>query len=258
LLSVTGPTRPRNGGFDRRLLSPVNLAIVNYGDWVPHERLTRVNAAALIAATMLLAACSDFDEARSHTPRITVDEDAETNLVSRLLTVEQVEKALGGSGLSQADISETPIFENPDPRGPCGAVVPQFRLGEGTVGRSFGASNITIVQFITPTSTVTSAFLDAIVGDALPGCSAFESETNLGLMQQVSEIEIVDVTSAPTGAVAYTSRVDIGGQTAYVAAVAVADREVTTYLQVFAQDRIDSRALQALTAAANDALRRAE
>jgi hypothetical protein len=187
-----------------------------------------------------------------------VDEDAETNLVSRLLTVEQVEEALGGSGLSQADISETPIFENPDPRGPCGAVVPQFRLGEGTVGRSFGASNITIVQFITPTSTVTSAFLDAIVGDALPGCSAFESETNLGLMQQVSEIEIVDVTSAPTGAVAYTSRVDIGGQTAYVAAVAVADREVTTYLQVFAQDRIDSRALQALTAAANDALRRAE
>jgi hypothetical protein len=232
--------------------------MVSYADWMPHARLKRFTTAALIATTMVLAACSDSDEARSNTPRVTVDEDAETNLVSRLLTVEQVEKALGGSGLSQADISETPVFENPDPRGPCGAVVPQFRLGEGTVGRSFGASNVTIVQFITPTSAVTSAYLDAIVGDALPGCSGFESETNQGLMQQVSEIEIVDVTSAPTGAVAYTSRVDIGGQTAYVAAVTVADREVTTYLQVFAQDRIDSRALQALTAAANDALRRAE
>jgi hypothetical protein len=166
-----------------------------------------------------------------------------------------VEQALGGSGLSQADISETPVFENPDPRGPCGGVVPQLPLGEGTVGRSFSASNITIVQFITPTSTVTSAYLDAIVGDASPGCGAFVSETNQGLIQKVSDIEIVDVTSAQAEAIALTSRVDVGGQTLYAAAIVVAESEATTYLQVGAQVRIDGRAVQALAKAASAALR---
>ena len=208
--------------------------------------------------TVVLAACSNSDEARSNTPQITVDQGAQTNLVSGLLTVEQVEQALGGSGLTQADISQTPVFENPDPRGPCGAAVPQLPLGEGTVGRSFGASNITIIQFITPTSKVTSAYMDAIVSDSTAGCSAFESKTNQGLTQHVSDIEIVNVTSAPTGVVAYTSRVDVGAQTAYVAAITVADSEVTTYLQMFAREPIDRRAVNALTKAANDALRRAE
>jgi hypothetical protein len=221
-------------------------------------RLRRAATAALIALTAMLAACSDSDEARSDTPQVTVDEGAGTNLGSRLLTVAQVEQALGRSGLSQADISETPVFENPDPRGPCGGVVPQIPLGEGTVGRSFSASNITIVQFITPTSTVTYAYLDAIVGDASPGCSAFESETNQGLTQKVSNIEIVDVTSAQAGAIAFTSRVDVGGQTFYAAVVAVADDGATTYLQMGAQGPIDSRAVQALAKAANAALQPGE
>jgi hypothetical protein len=202
----------------------------------------------------MLAACSGSSEVGSNTPQVTIDDNPEASLEARLLTVAQVEQALGGSGLTQAEISDTPVFENPDPRGPCGGIVPQLPLGEGTVGRSFGASNITIVQFVSPLSELAAAYLKAIAADATPGCGPFESETNQGLMQKVSDIEIIDVTGVSSDAVAYAGRVDVGGQTFHIAAVALADDGASTFLQIGAQDPIDPRAVHALAATANEVL----
>lgn len=167
-----------------------------------------LRAAALLLVLLLTAGCADGDEVESLTPRITVADAGE--LAELLLTADDVEQA-GFVGFEARDIDDVQLFENPDMRGPCGAPI-QFPVLDGAAGRAFVAGGDTIVQIVVERTEELDAVVDAYVADAVDGCPPFESMTNQGLTQQVSDIEIIDISSTSERSAASAVMIEVGGQ----------------------------------------------
>ncbi|MDO8363414.1 MAG: hypothetical protein Q7V88_11000 [Actinomycetota bacterium] len=93
--------------------------------WIPAKcdpiRRRSMVALCLTLSVAGLASCDDeANVGGSKTPRITVDEAASDG--SAFLLKEPVVRTIAGlSDVVAQDFGDVPIFENPDPRGPCGA-----------------------------------------------------------------------------------------------------------------------------------------
>ena len=196
-----------------------------------------------------LAACSDDQpEVESNTPRVEVDDDGER--ADRLLTLDQVTTALGDDRLEQADFDDVPVFENPDPRGPCGAEVPALEFCDDAVGRSFGTSDQVVFEIISTESDALGTYLDALIADQPDECPTYASRTNQGLMQTVSDVVLLDVAELGSRAVGWTSHIELQGQDLYGGVVAFALDGQVVFLQLQGIAPVDGDALAALGAAA--------
>lgn len=186
---------------------------------------------------------SSSDEVRSNTPQITVDDSARD--VSFLLTESDVRGIDRFAGVVAQDVSDVPAFENPDPRGPCGAVVPQLPL-EGAVGRAFSGPDVVVFELVVTAGAEQHDFLDAVQADQHVGCEGHESMTNLGETQTVSDTEFIDQRSVGDDGIGWTSRIDIGSRTAYGGAAAFVNGDRMAFIQVSAASPIDATMLEAL------------
>jgi len=169
-------------------------------------RWTRIGLG-LALALALGVGCSRGDgEKTSRTPRI---ESTAEELEPGLLTLSQVRAALDAPRYRRTSSEGLNLRGNPDPRGPCGAKVPQPSLRHGALASFRNRSSALATMVVEPGELATKRYLDAIVADSRPGCAAFDSTTNFGETQHVVPI-LVPLPPLADGAVASAGLVTIG------------------------------------------------
>ena len=177
----------------------------------------------------VLSACGPNDSGGSNTPKITVEATA-NDLSAFLMSASDVHNIAGLTDAVTRDINDMPLFENPDPRGPCGAVSrqPQFA---GASGRALTGASLSLVQLVMTTTAEQRDDLKEMIGDRHPACGPYQSTTNRGDQQTVSEIAFVDLPGAKD-AIAWTCRVDVAGVTAYAGVIQIVAEPGTTFIQL--------------------------
>jgi hypothetical protein len=187
---------------------------------------TRALPAVVLAAA--LTGCGSEGEVRSNTPSVTVD--ANSPNVSLLLTEEDVRSVHGMGSAEAQDFTDVPVFENPDPRGPCGGVAPQLPT-TGAVGRAFTTPTMMSIQIVVDSSDEQRDYVAALQSDRRSDCGPYQSTTNTGDTQTVSEIEFVELTT-DLPAIAWTGRVDVAGNTAYIGVLALESSGRLAFIQM--------------------------
>lgn len=144
-----------------------------------------------------------------------------------------------------------PAFENPDPRGPCGARAPQPPGMDHAALVTLRAGSYQVVEVVSaPAPGEAARYLDALAADLRPGCPPHESTTNQGHVQRVSGVEAVDVGGVGDRAVAWTARAEVGTSRVNAGLVALHVGPRFAYVQVFSVDPPPPATVRALAEAA--------
>mgnify|MGYP000489405940 CR=1 FL=1 len=171
--------------------------------------MTRRLASVLLVVLLGASACSGDDDIESTTPRVTVKEGGE--LSPFVLAAESVGSVVGFEGVVAQQLGDVQVFENPDPRGPCGGSTPAPPL-EDTAGRSFAAEGVSVVQVVATGDDV-DAYVDAQLDDITDPCGPYDSTTNVETVQTVDRIDIVPL--ADESGFFSTARIQNAGQTIF-------------------------------------------
>jgi hypothetical protein len=174
-------------------------------------RIVRVVAAT--AVVTLGSGCASGSADDSNTPRITLGGD-DDELSGFLLTRSDVTAIDGLEQTTVTEFNEAPLFENPDPRGPCGGVVPAPDF-TGAVGRVFAGSSGTLFTLVLESDAKQQSYLRALQADVREVCESHESTTNTGQTQTVSDVSILQSPVAGIEAIGWTSKIEVGEQTGY-------------------------------------------
>lgn len=195
-------------------------------DDVSDQRRGWVLLLGIVMSVFLLGACTD-DSAGPTTSPVTVDESSE--LSSFVLVEQSVASIAGFENVVAQPLNDVDVFENPDPRGPCGGESPAPPL-EGTAGAVFAAPGLSIVQVVAEGADV-DAFFEAQLGDIVDPCGPYESTTDAETVQEVDQIVVA--TLPDDLGYFQTARLSTGGQTAFTGSGVVRNSEGVTSL-VFA------------------------
>lgn len=211
--------------------------------------LRGLGSAALVCA-LALAACTDDGSPESTTPEVSTDESSP--LTDFVLAEQSVGSIAAFEGVVATPFSDTEVFENPDPRGPCGGESPPPPL-EGTAGAVFAGSAVTVVQVVAEGPEV-DEFFEAQMADIVESCGPYQSTTNVETAQQVDEI---DVTELPDERGFFlTGRIVTPEQTAHTASGLVRnDDGVTSLVFAVAAEPIPTTAIESLVLLADAELR---
>ena len=142
----------------------------------------------ILGLALTLGACGGGTTApHSSMPRITVGSTGA--LGAGLLTSAQIGIIGGLTNPSVSSLSKSTFFEDPDPRGPCGARVPKLDLSHAagvavTSGEASGAELIV-------RRTDARAYATLLRNDARDGCADYSTTTHAGDTQTVRLIRIV-------------------------------------------------------------------
>ena len=201
--------------------------------------------AVAVCAVLLtgLYGCGASSSAHSNTPKFTVSENGSGE--DKLLTEQEVKSIEGLADVQAKEVSDAQFFENPDPRGPCGGVVPQIPTA-GAVGRAFVGSSAVMVELLAKVSAAHTTYVKSILADRVEGCGTFTSTTNTGDTQTVSETAFVKLKGVTGPAIAWTSRVDVGKATAYAGIVLVESHGDVAFLQLVSGKPVEPAILQQL------------
>lgn len=189
----------------------------------------RVAATILVAAA--LAGCTPKDSVES--------ED------SPLLLEAEVVAILGVEDLGTRDLTDEPVARNPDPRGPCGAVVVAPDLQEAQK-LAFVGVDVFVVEVVLQASEEAVAYLDGLLADVTEDCADFSSTTASGATQTFRDVTFAAAANLPERALAWTNRVDVDSQTGYIATGAFEASEYVVVIQVESGTAIPIGDIQAL------------
>jgi hypothetical protein len=159
-----------------------------------------------------------------------------------------VREVPGLQGAVARDLDDLSIFENPDPRGPCGAPAPS--LPAPAAGRGFQAAQVLAFELLAVDTEEAAAYLDALQADARPGCPGYESETNVGGTQRVGDIAFVDVAGVGDAAIAWTLRIEAPGGQVFGGVGAVRRAGTVAFVQVQGTEPVTGETVAALVRAA--------
>ncbi len=168
-----------------------------------------------IAAVVLLGVLGcglsdDGDEGKSNTPRRTTAPPKSRDRAV-LLTDQDLHAVAGFEGVVAKEIENLPLFENPDPRGPCGGKVPPVPLDQA-FGRSFQSERLLALELVVPAGQKQKEQLAAYQADLRPGCGPYESKTNTGDSQRVSEITPLALDGLAIPAIGWFQEIEVQGQ----------------------------------------------
>jgi len=187
-----------------------------------------------ILSILFLAACSTTAEpTKPTTPRVE-EPEAQEELEEVLPTLSEVASTPGApQGLVQQQVEDAELYENPDPRGPCGAEVYQPPMDEGSLAVFATSSPPTQVgvSVVKLEPHLARQAVGDIREDIRPGCPPFESGTPTGVqrVEFVGEVDLSGIGDESAGAVA---RLDIGVDAPLEAAAALV-REESILISVF-------------------------
>lgn len=155
---------------------------------------------------MTLTQCSG---GRSSTPRLRTSDD---QLERGLLNLDSLRAVPGLSNVTAQPTEESAVFQDPDPRGPCGAVISPLSLSRSAVA-VFVGPGITVIELVIQTSEGKArTYFDEMLEDAKPGCQAYASKTNQGKTQRV-DTELVELGPLGDQRLGLRAEIDVGSQT---------------------------------------------
>ena len=203
-------------------------------------------------------ACTSEDDAlEPAAPQITEGAD-DPELTGSLISLAEIESSpQSPRGLIEQPVEDASLFENPDPRGPCGASVSQPAFKDAA-----------IVAFSTtqpPYASINNAvwdlpnreaeeFLEAWREDIRPDCPPFVSKTPFG-EQRAEFLKEIPLPELADDALAASSRIIVEGQpTLYAGAALLRDGTRLSIVSVFSEDPIFPRFIQAIAKVAADKL----
>lgn len=196
----------------------------------------------LLAVLLVGSNCSfriqrEEGPAASETPALSVDTDSD--LAAALLDQTDVDRLAGlPSGTAVSPLGTDTFFENPDPRGPCGAVTsePQPLERVGVSLRSTGFLGFTAFQLVSSHRPgEAQASLDEVLADLRPGCPPFESRTNTGGTQRVSLLRSIDLTGIGDQAIGTVVSIGLDDESVYAAQVVVRRGDVVSSFGAFSE-----------------------
>lgn len=209
----------------------------------------RVNklATAALLSMVISVACSDGTGREPSTPQITEGADDE-QLTASLISLEEIETVSNApANLVEQPIQDVSVFENPDPRGPCGAKIPQPAFEDAALV-AFATTqppHATIVQAVWDLpGNRAEKFLEAHRRDARPGCAVYTSTTPTG----TQEVEFLEEVAVPGDALATTVRLSVQGAPPFYAGVGIArDGTVLSLIMVLSEKPVASAFLRGST-----------
>jgi hypothetical protein len=209
----------------------------------------------LAVVAVVLSACSSGassgGKTNSNTPRI---RSTATDLRRGLVTNDELSKVAGLPRLRAVPLKDAPLFENPDPRGFCGAPIDQPDLSKGATA-VFEANSATVSDSIVRLDeTAGRAYLDAAIGDTKPGCPRFESMTNTGAQQTVTPGNVVELPHLGDQQTGGTATISLSRQTLHVGEVLLRRGDVLAFAVIFSTRPLQVRTVQQYAAAVNTAL----
>lgn len=221
----------------------------------------RARATFLLGVVLLIVpACTvSVERFEPSTPQITQGVD-DPSLEGSLLSLEDVQGADDApSGLVEQPVEDAALFDNPDPRGPCGAKISQPDPADAAIVVFDRSEKPRLTTFhlawdLPPGEA--ERYFEQDSGDIRPGCPAFRSETPDG--PQSSELlEVVEIPARlADAAVATTSRITLPGAPAplYGALGLAYEGSRLTWVGVFSEKAVRTTFLQDLTVMAADKL----
>jgi hypothetical protein len=150
------------------------------------------------------------------------------------------------------DSSEMNISKNPDPRGPCGAVVPQPDLTAGAA-EGITAGNLSgIESVLRPTDPTAEEFMTNTLADARSDCPPWTSTTDTGSKQTVTLIAIVHPPMPPSIDQSFVGllRIEDSGQMADAGFVAMRRGDRLLILAFFTGQQVRPEGIAAVASAA--------
>ncbi|MFN2527033.1 MAG: hypothetical protein ABR505_12360 [Actinomycetota bacterium] len=194
-----------------------------------------------------IACTSDDETAEPAAPQIT-DAADDPELSQSLISLEEVESAPGApEGLVEQPVQDSALYENPDPRGPCGAQVIQPAFKDAAIA-AFGTTQppqATLVNAVWDLpAREAAAFLAATKEDIKPNCPPFVSRTPFGQqrVEFLGEIPLIDLAD---DAVATRSRIILKDQpTLYAGAALVRADTRLSIVIVFSEDPVRAQFIQ--------------
>jgi hypothetical protein len=161
-----------------------------------------------------------------------------------MLTESDVREIAGFSSVVATDLDDVAVYENPDPRGPCGA--PVDPMPTGVAGRAFTGADVTIVQLLHEDGAALAEYAEVLADDLRPGCGPHESFTNVGATQRVGEPSAVDTAGIGDSSVGWTTEITVEEHTAHAGLVFVVLGGRATAIQVMSTDVVTADAMVAL------------
>lgn len=218
-----------------------------------HRGRRRSRIGALTILVLVTAACSGATtDIQSNTPRV---RSSARELRPGLLTARDVAKVPGLPELERVPENEAELFENPDPRAPCGAPIDQPDLSRGATA-VFASSAFTLSDTVVALSEdAARSYLDANLADATPGCGPYRSRTNQGFTQTVTPT-IVDIPPVGDQRVGQRGRIDVQDQILYIGAVLIRRGDKIVFSLVISAKPIRDDTVQALAQRIDEAAAR--
>ena len=199
---------------------------------MPTPSIHTARRLALVLAVALLAACSSDGGNGSSTPQITVSDTAVKAATDVLLTQEELRTVPGFEQGTVQPFNSVPTFTNPDPRGPCGGKATNPPL-DSAAGTAYSAGNTAVAfHLVVPTTDLQRSYLLALSKDRKDPCPTWQSTTNKGTTQTVSDTTFVDVSDVASDALSWTATVGAGTAKAYAGVLILVGDQVTSLVQM--------------------------
>lgn len=189
--------------------------------------------AVVLVALAGVGCSSDGDRPASQTPRVTTD-NTTSELKSALLTTADVRAVQGlPNDLAVTSLDDMSVYEDPDPRGPCGAKIapPDFSDGVGVAFRSTSLGGFHFV--VEPLGGAAGTYIDRLAEDTQQGCAPYDSTTNTGTTQHVQLVRTIELRSIGDQSHAAILEITNQGQTFSAAELVVRRGEVMSFLVIF-------------------------
>jgi hypothetical protein len=207
---------------------------------------------------LVLTACSGHssDNGVSLTPRITAPNSVSPELQARALTTADLRMVSDlPADAEVVSTSDLAAYEDPDPRGPCGAKIPQPASFESATAGIRSASGFGFEQILRLNVDAGRSYLDKLIGDAQEGCPSHTSRTNTGATQLFQLTSVVDVSGLADQALAVRADITTNGQTVPATFVALRQADLVALVVVAARDSLLEPSVKALARAAASRLR---
>ena len=155
----------------------------------------------MLVAVITASACGGDDSPESSTPEISISGD--DGFVDLLLTSDDFDDISSLAGLAREVGTTAGIYEDPDPRAPCGAPV-LFPATDAIA--TFSGTDITVLNLVG--SDGGAEYIEAMRDDARPGCPDHTRETNIpGQNQTVTFLGEVRLPAVGDNRIALRSRI---------------------------------------------------
>jgi hypothetical protein len=180
--------------------------------------------------------------AKSTTPpvRSTADE-----LKPGLMKASEVATISGLPKVRRYPLDREPLYEDPDPRGPCGAVTHPPPISEGATNVFVGSGVAVTNTVLRPGLEQARAFMAENLADARPGCAPYQSTTNEGRVQTVTSL-VVALPALSDERLGTMATIQIASQTSYVATVMVRRGDLIAAGVIFAASPVSKTSLRDL------------